>query len=192
MAWSSLPPRTRRWAFVGVNVAVLGALFQIAIVPWLQNRATHHERIQELQQAIGRSKAILEKEGTVRDLLARARQEEGKGELWRGANDAEIAAAKQVRLRELAETSGVRLRSLRALQGTEHLGFRAVTIRIEANADYGNLYSFLTAIETATPFLFVVGLNLRQSVQTGPSHAQGEPLLDVQLDVTGLLGGAGT
>jgi general secretion pathway protein M len=182
----------RRVLFISINIAMIAAVYVSFVHPWIESRHANNERIRQLQQTIGRFKAIVEKEESVKAMIARAQASPATNEFWNGPGEAAISAALQARLRDLSEASDIRLRTLRGLPVADLWGAKSLTIRIEANGTYGALLALLAAIETETPFLFVTNLNLRQSVLTSPSGPQSDPTLELQLDVSGLVreGGA--
>jgi hypothetical protein len=192
IGWAKLPLSIRRLAFAGLNLGLLLVLYATLVQPRVSSHAANADRLRDLRQSVGRFKAVAAKEDSVKDLIARAKAAPASGEFWAGAGEAAISAALQARLRDMAEATGVRLRSLRGLPIADQQGVRSLTIRIEANGALDAIQGLLTAIETETPFLFVGALALRQGVLSGPAGPQSEPILDLQLDVTGLVreGGA--
>ena len=180
----SLP--LRRIVFLAVNCSALVIIYLITVHPFLANTRQNSERIQDLQHSISRFRAVADREVGIKDLVAKAKTAPLSGEFWIGESEATTSAGLQARLRDMADASNVRLRSVRGLPASKQHGGSNLIIRIEATGDMSSIKALLSAIETETPFMFVTSLNLRQNILFAPNASQTEPSLDIQIDVSAL------
>jgi Type II secretion system (T2SS), protein M subtype b len=185
-----LPVILRRVFFVAANVGALVLFYNILVQPLTNLRDDQNERIATLRGQLLRAEQLASRDAEVKELIARAKAEETSGELWSGDTPSAISAAMQSAIRDFAAQSDLRLRSVRGLsdQGGSSPA-RQVLVRVEASGELTAVHAFLTKIEQATPFLFGTSLSLRNAVQTSPSGRQSEPLLELQLDVSGQIRG---
>jgi Type II secretion system (T2SS), protein M subtype b len=177
-----LPNLIRRIVFLALNGLALAAVYAVLIGPLLNWHAENSTRIDELERLNGRLRALAEQAPRIQQQVADNSQLPRAEEKWRGESPSAVGASVQARLRELADRTNVRLRSLGV--SAQSGALTAMSIRTDASAPIGSLYAFLTAIETETPFLFVTGAIIRQPASPGISQAQEEAELEFQLDVS--------
>jgi GAF domain-containing protein len=184
--YQRLPIAIRRVLFLAAHALVVLAIHGVAIQPWLDRRRGQLDQIADLDGQLQRLKRLAARGQQAEDQLARARSQSDGGVFWKGDNEAAVSAAIQAAVRDFAGDGRLKLRSIRGIQTQTTDGApRGVQVRIEAYGDYAAVHRFLTSVEQATPFLFGHALAIRSSMQTSPSAAPSEPLLELQLDVVG-------
>ena len=165
-----------RFVAVGLVVIVAGFVWQLLIEPVTSAFAERWEARADLEESLGEYRR---RSGPL-DELIRQRDEllgrqAGQTGLLTEANAALAGAALQATARRILEANGSSLRSLQALPMRPEKNLQRVAVRIDTTAPSGRLLDLLYAIDTASPFLFIEGIDLRvpdNLPRDGAGHAQ--------------------
>jgi hypothetical protein len=180
----------RRGLFVIVNlaagVAVYGAI-ALPIQSFLADRDVH---ISEQQEQVARLQGVVEQASSVRKIIDNASAARNPLEFLHGANENVIAANLQTQLTSMTQSAGGRIRSIRALQPSVHAGVRYLGAHVDMSGALEVLQRTVYSVETATPYLFIVGAVIKPSPQAGVAFGgvqsnAAQPIFDAELDIVG-------
>jgi hypothetical protein len=181
-AWLQAVP-LRRLLFVLGNLAAGLAIVLACVVPVSELFEDRDREILRQRTVLARLQAAASREPSVR---SQAKQTAlGEGEFLAGKTDGAIGADLQTRLKVMVEAAGARLRSVRALQPRTDAQLRYIGAHIELFGPIAAVHRAIHAIESARPYLFVVGGTIRLAPPISPVSMPREPLVEAQLDVFG-------
>jgi Tfp pilus assembly protein PilO len=170
------------------RIVALGLLAAALALPVLGVAMPVMHRFQDLAQAIEDQRLQLDQYNVVAAQGANLRQLEQQhqaelafGEFLPGDSELVVQSNLQTTLTNLAQASGVRIRSARKLPERERAPFKLVGMGINLTTDIGNVQKILHAIETARPYLFVEALDI--SPLGGANPPPGQRMLEVRLDI---------
>jgi len=159
-----------------LSVVLLGVVLPVA------------ERFQELALALEEERrqlrdyaAFAAQQPQLEAVGERHRAELERGEFLPGEGELDWRSNLQGVLTRLAEESGVRITSARQLPDRERGPFMLVGMGLNMTADIETVQSFLYALETARPYLFVEAADM--SPLGGIGRESGPRLLEVRLDI---------
>jgi hypothetical protein len=109
------------------------------------------------------------------------------GEILAGKTDGAIGAELQALLKKIAETAGAKVRSIRSLQPKAHGRFRYVGSHIEVSGSIAAIHRAIHVVETAKPYLFVIGGTIRLAPPVGQAGTPQEPVIEAQFDIFGAM-----
>ncbi|MBR1241926.1 hypothetical protein JQ620_17495 [Bradyrhizobium sp. AUGA SZCCT0274] len=180
------PLLRRRGLFVAANLAACALLVYVFVLPIIDMFADRDSRIEEQGRVLARLTAIAAQAGNVQSNVSDTRTQLQGGEFLAGPNENVVSADLQTKLKTMTEGAGARSRAVQTLPVKAVDQIRYAGSRIEI---YGSLQSILRAvhaIESAKPYLFITGANLKTltPVRQGGSE---EPVVQAQLDVFGAM-----
>jgi hypothetical protein len=174
----------RRLVFVAANIAACALIVGLLVYPVRDLLSARDGQIAEQRETLARMHAIAAQEAAVQAI---AKQPVAQGEFLAGKNEGVINADLQTRLKGMVEAAGARLRSIRALQPQPHEHDRHIGSRVELSGNLQAIHRAIYAVESAKPYLFVTGTAIRPATPTGPRDLPQEPILEVQLDIVGVV-----
>ena len=172
--------RLSAWAILAL---VLTVAWGLIVVPFRNHTSAAGETLRQERALLERVRSIAERADQASDLESRASEVEGSAVFLQGGTDAIKTASLQSLIGELAERSGIRLRSARALQPREIEGARLIGVQVQLVCDTEHLQSLLVAIEDSVPLLIVEQVQIVNSPGRGGGKRVG--MLEVRLDVYG-------
>lgn len=162
---------------------VLAAAWVAIVSPLRAYVSAAGETLRQDRELLDRVRILARQTEQARDLESQASAVESSVVFLPGATDAIKAANLQSLISELAERSGARLRSARALQAKELETARLIGVQVQLTCDTERLQRLLLALEESVPLLIV------EQVQVANSPVRGSPgragVLEVRLDVYG-------
>jgi hypothetical protein len=89
----------------------------------------------------------------------------------------------------MVEPTGARLRSVRTLPTKPEESMKFIGVQVDISGTIEAVYQSVRAVETAKPFLFIVGALLKPTQQAAiaPSGTSAAPTIDAQLDIIGAM-----
>jgi len=179
----------RRGVFVLANVAALFGFWAVVIWPLQGFFADRGAELSERRAALARFQAIVAQRGTVERLAAQSAADGRRAEFLQGTNDSIAAANLQTMLKGMVDPTGARLRSIRALPAKPMEDLKLIGAQLEMTGTMRAIYQTVRTIETAKPYLFIVGAELKptQRAMVLSALSRAEPTIDAQLDVVGAI-----
>jgi len=175
--------------FVVANMAVCFLIFDLAILPIRSFFDERDAQIAEKRAILARLSAVAAQESSVQALARQTEAAKNQNELLRGTNDGVINADLQTRLKAMVQATGARLRSVRNLPPSASDEIKYIGAQVEISGPIRAIHQTVHAIESAKPYLFIVGAVIKPAPQINPQAANGggsvEPALDAQLDIVG-------
>jgi hypothetical protein len=181
----------RRTVFVGVNLLLLGAVWLLVIAPIVGVFAVQSERLAAAQRMQAQYGAVASRGETARSARSALWSEVSTTAFLTGDTDGSLDAALQARLKSIAETAGVRVRSIRALEPKTTEGLRYFGAHIEFSGAIGALHSALKNVEQGEPFLLIETANFRVPASVAGTVATVDPPIEASLDVIAPVRGHG-
>lgn len=174
--------------FAVVNAAALSGLLCLFAWPIQAFFADRDAQISQQRAILAHLNAIAAQRETVADLAAQSASD-GSAEFLQGGNDGVAAANLQTLVKGMVEPTGARLRSVRTLPTKPEDSMKFIGVQVEITGTIQAVYQSARAVETAKPFLFIVGALLRptQRVTVTPPGMSAEPTIDAQLDIVGAM-----
>jgi general secretion pathway protein M len=175
--------RMRRAVFLAVHLAASALLAGLAVLPIHEFFAEREGRIAEQRTLLARLRGIASQEANVQAMAHQVDVEAQQGEFIVGSGDGLVNAELQTRLKSFSESAGAHIRSAQSLppKTVEQVKYSGSRIDI-----YGSIQAVrkaIHAIESAKPYLFVAGADMKLALPTGRPGAAEEPVIQVQLDV---------
>jgi general secretion pathway protein M len=153
------------------QIYAVGALVVLLLMLWLGVVAPLLGWYAARTDAIARQRMVTEHLATLVARLpaleAQARREAGHSPDIEGATDARAGADLQQQLEAMAAQAGAHLSRVEFLQTEPAEGYRRIQLRIDVTDRYPVLIGLLSAIEQASPPLFVDDLHLRAAGSEG-------------------------
>jgi hypothetical protein len=181
----------RHAVFIAVNLAMVLVVIELLVLPAVALLSARDEEIAQQRQLLARLTAMAAQAATVQQLAAQGDATKDRPEFLRGPNQSVITADLQGRLSRMTQSAGAHVRSIRSLPPQTIDGITYVGAQVELSGPLGAVQQTVHAIETSTPYLFVIAAAIKPSPQaafagSGISTA-GVPALDARLDVVGAL-----
>jgi hypothetical protein len=177
----------RRLVFAVAHLAMGFATFNFFLLPIHGFFASRDSEIINQRKLLARLNAIANEESAVRELARQIEADNDSAEFLRGINEGVISADLQTQLKALVQASNARLRSVRALSPRTDDEVKFIGAQIDVSGTHRAIFETINAIETAKPYLFVVGATLKPTSQMTMQPANGriseEPPIDAQLDI---------
>ena len=151
-----------RLAAIGLLLAVIGAVFMLAVLPLVNYFNGLRAEIATNREMLGRFEAFAANKDTAKALAEKSDATMRSGIFLAGETDALRTANLQTLVTELAQGQGVRLSSTRALPIQEANGLRFIGVQAEFDCDLRQLQALILAVEARKPYLFI------QSLQVAP------------------------
>ena len=176
--------RLRMLAFIVINLSAASLLYLALVAPVLDylkdGRATldlQREFLERTMKATAQATAI-----------AAVAPREGERDAFPGANEGAANAALQAKLKGIAESSSVSLRSVRSLSIKSVERLQMMGARLEISGSLPAIRRLIYGIEGASPSMFVSTAIIRSAHLARTDRAD-EPMLDAQFDVFAALTG---
>lgn len=174
----------RRIVFVGVNLLAMLVVYLIFIAPVHRMIADGAEAIAERRQILARYEAVVAQESRVEAYAQQISNINAQGELLDGDSDGVINANLQARLKLIAESTQVTVRSIQMLPDKVFEGVTLVGARIEVAGSYENVHALARALEGEPPLLLIAAASVRgQTMMWGAPQAQQGDEIEAQFDV---------
>jgi hypothetical protein len=187
--------RENRWlrhaAFISINLAVALVALELVVFPTHTLLSERDEEIVQQRQQLARLTAMAAQAPTVQKLIEQGGATKDRPEFLRGPNQSVITADLQGQLSRMSQSAGAHVRSIRSLPPQTVDGVTYVGAQVELSGSLRAIQQTVHAIETSTPFLFVMAAAIKPSPQAGFAGAgiatAAGPTLDARLDVVGAL-----
>jgi hypothetical protein len=178
----------RRGLFALVNAAVLSGLLCLLVWPIQAFFADRDAEILQQRAVLARLNAIAAQRETVAGLAAQSASD-GSAEFLQGGNDGVAAANLQTLVKGMVEPTGARLRSVRTLPTKLEESMKFIGVQVEITGTIQAVYQSVRAVETAKPFLFIMGARFKPTQQATvvPPGGSSVPTIDTQLDIVGAM-----
>lgn len=180
----TLPPRLGRIAALAILVLFLAFGYLVLARPLLAGHAEREAEIAALAERLARLEAMAGMEADAERLVEEARATSG-GLFLSGDRPALVAADLQARLKAIAASHKVAIRSSRLLAPKTEEGLAYQGLSLDLRADEAALARFIHAVESATPLLFIDTAQVRaaRAAMADPTSA---PTLDARLEIRGV------
>ena len=153
-------------AAVGLLLAVIAAAAALLVLPLLDYFGALRAEIAAERETLGRFEAFAANKDAAKALAERAEAAMASGMFLAGETDALRAANLQALITDVAQNSGVRLTSTRALPVQEAGGLRFIGVQAELDADASQLQAMVLAFESRRPYVLI------QSVHVTPAGSR--------------------
>jgi hypothetical protein len=181
----------RRLTFAVAHLAVGFAALNLVIQPIHGFFADRDGEISNQRELLARLSAIANQESAVRELARQTEANSDPAEFLRGANEGVVSADLQTQLKALVQASNARLRSVRALSPRTDGDVKFIGAQIDVSGTHRAIFQTINAIETAKPYLVMVGATIKPTSQMIAQSANGriseEPTIDAQFDIIGVV-----
>lgn len=188
MNWKKIPQTAigRRTAFAAVNLLVAALFYFLLIEPARRMIADGAEAVAQRRQTLARYEAVASHEEQIQEYARQVADINGRGELFDGDSDGVINANLQARLKSIAGTAQVTVRSIQMLPEKPFQGVTLVGARMDVVGPYENIHALARALEGEPPLLLITAATLRaQGAMWGGQAAQDNQDIDAQFDVFG-------
>ncbi len=187
MNWKTLSesPAGRRALFIGANLLAIALFYLVFIEPARRMIADGAEAIAQRRQTLARYEAVASHEEQIQEYARQVAETNGRGELLDGDSDGVINANLQARLKSIAETAQVTVRSIQMLPDKPFQGVTLVGARIDVSGSYENVHALARALEGAPPLMIITAASLRGQTMFWGAPAQTEQDIEAQFDVFG-------
>ncbi len=187
----ALSPAVSRTLALALALALVGAVYTLAVAPLLDAHRGYAETIERSRDLVRRYGRV----GAMREPLERQLAELGKRAKstsgYLEAKSATLAAAQlQNRVKRIVTRNGGTIRSLQTLPPRNERDLERVSIRIQMTARIGQLQKIFHAFENGPIYLFLDDVNVRvQRARRSRRRRKEEPvdprLLSVRLNLYG-------
>jgi general secretion pathway protein M len=188
MNWETLrrEPTVRRAAFAGVNLLALALCYLVFIEPARRLIADGAEAVAQRRQTLARYESVASHEEQIQDYARQVSDTNGRGELFDGDSEGVINANLQARLKSVAESAQVTVRSIQMLPAKSFQGVTLVGARLDVSGSYENVHALARALEGVPPLLVITAATLRsQAMMWGAPTQRTEADIEAQFDVFG-------
>lgn len=178
----------RRSLFALVNAAALGGLLCLLVWPIQAFFTDRDAQISQQRGVLARLNAIAAQRAAVSNLAAQS-VSDGNAEFLQGGNDGVAAANLQTLVKGMVEPTGARLRSVRTIPAKLDEGMKFIGVQVEITGTIQAVYQSVSSVESAKPFLFIVGALLKPTQQVAMVRPgmSAVPTIDAQLDIVGAM-----
>lgn len=176
----------RRPLFIGAHLLALLVFYFVFVEPARRLIVDGAQSIADRRQTLARYKAIATQEERIQEYAREISDNNAQGELLDGESDGVINANLQARLKAIAESSQVTIRSIQMLPDKDFEGVTLVGARIDVSGSYENVHRLARALEGEPPLLLITAATIRgQATLWGAPQAQQGEEIEGQLDVFG-------
>jgi hypothetical protein len=201
----------QRLPFLALNIALAALLFAGVVTPVVRYFTDGEESLAERRATLARYEAVAAQEGAVSDYVRQVKVINTHGDLLEGTTAGVVAAALQARLKVMAESSGVTVRSIQALPpkplnalGLESAdpttggsaaasndpahgaGPQLVGARVEVAGSPEAIHNFTRAIWAGPPLLLTTTASISQTMMLWrPTGDEQPPEVTAQFEVYG-------
>lgn len=185
MMKASLSPTVRRFAALGLLLALVGGVWLLFVDPLMSVLDERMAAIETAAKQVQVMRRRAQWTDADRKLLDDARQVmDASPLLLRAGNASQAAAMFQAEVRRRVESAGAQTRSVQALPPVNAGGLERLVVRLEGSIGSDKLLNWLQSIEMSpAPLMLVEALELRG--QEFQASAPGNPVLQFRLDVAG-------
>jgi general secretion pathway protein M len=177
----------RRIFFVSGNLAVCGVIIVGLVLPLHAFFAERDAHIADQRQMLARLQAIAAQAQNVSAIVSDTTAQLQGGEFLAGPNENVISADLQNRLKAIAEGAGARSRATQALPQKAIGQIKYSGSRIEIYGPLQSIQRAVYAIESAKPYLFIMGASIKTASPASRPGLSEEPTIQAQLDVFGAM-----
>lgn len=191
---NALSPPVRRALAVTILIVLVAALFFGVVQPLADSYLSDHQRITQLKDAVAKyQRAAEELPARQAQLDALARDQASATGFLQGPSDTLIAAQIQNRIKSLADSAKVELRSSQVLPGAEEGKLKRIAVREQLTGTISGILSVFHGLEaTSSPSLFLDNISMRtRPIVTRANAPAADEILEVQFDVYGYTHGSG-
>jgi general secretion pathway protein M len=176
----------RRVLFAGVNLLALIAVYILFIEPARRVISEGEQAIGDRRQTLARYEAVAAHEEQIQDYARQVADINAQGELFDGDSDGVISANLQARLKVIAESTQVTVRSIQMLPDKLFQGVKLVGARIDVSGPYENIHALARALEGDPPLLIITSASVRsQTMLWGAPQGLQADDVEAQFDVFG-------
>jgi general secretion pathway protein M len=206
--WRDAEIWRKRAPFIAINLLVFVIVLMAAVIPAVHFFVEGEESLAERRATLARYEAVASQQSAVRDYARQVKEINAHGDLLEGSTAGVVAAALQSRLKSMAESAGVAVRSIQALppkslaSSASQTGGAAAAIsgagaarpsapqlvgaRAEVSGAPEAIHNFTRAIETGPPLLIVTAAMMSQPLMMWrPQGDDAPPEVSAQIDVYG-------
>lgn len=186
----TLSPAIRKFAAVGLLLAIVLTLVGYVIVPAVRHLGQLDEQIMAKRELLGRLSAF-HAEMPAADAAARRSAEMMAAEVDLPGETEPIRLANlQAAIRQMTQQSGIRLQSTRTLPAIQREQLQLAGLQMSLQAPVAAVQLLLHRLEVHRPLLIVDGLDIVPAMAGAAGAAEGDRLLQVDLRVLAYLGQA--
>jgi general secretion pathway protein M len=171
--------------FVFGNLAVCAVIVFAIVIPTITFFADRDERIADQMKVFGRLSAIAAQAENVQSIISDTNSQMHGLEFLAGPNENVISADLQTRLKAIVEKAGARSRAVQALPLKVDDQIKFSGSRIEIVGPLQSIRRVVHEIESAKPYLFVTGADLKVASTASKQGVSEEPIIQAQLDIFG-------
>jgi general secretion pathway protein M len=177
--WSqALPAKAAFWL---VNAAIALTAAVLVIEPAYTYLGDRQAQVLEQQRLLARLQALVRQGPGIQERTLAESTRTKRVEFVSGPNEGVISAELQSRVQGVAQSAGIRVRSVRSLPAQTRGQVRLAGVRIELFGPIQGIRQAIHAMETATPFLFIGNATVRLTQAANAGSA--EPVVDAQLEI---------
>ena len=176
--------------FVAAHVALACALWFAVAAPVMDALTWQSENIATRADFLARLQAVAIMAQALETQARQAGERTADGAYLAGAGEGAVSANLQARLKQVAETAGAQLRSVRALPGRQAGAVAFAGARLEISGPMQAIQAGLHQIESVPPYLAVTSGIVRPAINAARPGADAEPAVEAQFDVYGAVRGA--
>jgi general secretion pathway protein M len=179
----------QRLAAVTLLIAAVGLVTFVTVVPFAARLSELREQIEAERVLLGRFAAIAAQGEMAAELDRVGQAAASSGAYLKGDSEALKVASLQTMLTEFAAANRIRFNNTRTLSPRDRNDTRLVGVRVQFNARIEQVRMLLHRIEAARPFLFIEGLQMQPVSAFSQRDPEQAGLLEVRLDVYGVMPG---
>jgi hypothetical protein len=185
---STIMVRQRSTAlFLLVNLGAIILIFGLIINPARAILADLSSQMKIRSQQLERYTNLVLQEPEVRAQLEKLPMSEKSAYFMSYDKDSDASAYLQTRLREIADKTGLQIRSISAAPASMHYGLNGIAVKIQIKTEISNLHDALLEIENSmNPIMFMHSLAIRAPAMVA-HQAESGSVLDARLEVVGVL-----
>ena len=195
MALTLLPaPGKGKPVAIGLALFVLAIVYFVVFHRFISQHLAYAEEISELKDAELRFRQVAAQRPQIEQRLAEVRQFQAGANYFLPEDSFDLAAAnlnsfiKQIIAEKARDPQRCQLISSQNERPTSPEPYQRVVVKVRMRCDLDDLSEILYELENATPFLFVVELNLyQQQMFQGGSPQPNLGDMDVRFDVFGYI-----
>ena len=181
------PRVRRRVVFVLANALACGLIFGVVIMPLSAFFAERDSNIANQRRTLARLNAISAQLENVQSIASETDTQIRGGEFLSGSNENVIGADLQTKLKSVVEAGGARSRAAQVLPIKTGDRLKYIGARIEVAGTIQSLHRAIYAIESARPYLFILGATIKPSPSVVKQGVTEEPAFQAQLEVYGAM-----
>ncbi len=178
----TLSPVVSRILALFLAIALIGAIYSLAVEPVLDAHRGYAETIERSRELIARFGRIgATREPLERQLAELQKRSKSTSGLLEGKSATLAAAQLQNRVKRIVTRNGGSIRSLQTLPSQNERDLERVSIRIQMTARIEQLQKIFHAFETGPTYLFVDDVNVRVQRTRRARRRRKEKVVDERL-----------